>query len=43
MNMLRLQGLSFNVLRSKGIGLLVVGCLLGMLGPINLAQGETVG
>lgn len=43
MNTLRFQGLRFNALRSKGIGLLVVGCLLGMLGPINLAQGETVG
>ena len=43
MNTLRLRDLRFNALRSKGIGLLVVGCLLGMLGPINLAQGETVG
>lgn len=43
MTMLRLQGLSFNGLRSKGIGFLVVGCVLGMLGLINLAQGEMVG
>lgn len=43
MTMLRLQGQSFNGLRAKGIGFLAVGCLLGMLGPINLAQGETVG
>lgn len=43
MNKPRLQDLNFNALRLKGMGFLVVGCLLGMLEPINLAQGETVG
>mgnify|MGYP001586753621 CR=1 FL=1 len=43
MNKLRLRDLTVSALRSKAISLLVVGCLLGMLGPINLAQGETVG